>query len=48
MENVLITPHLAGMSPHQADRVIALFVENLRRYQSGRELINLVDKKAGY
>ena len=48
MENVLITPHIAGMSPHQADRVIALFAENLRRYQSGRKLINVVDKKAGY
>lgn len=47
MENVLITPHMAsvGNSPHIADRRIALIAENLRRYQAGEQLLNVVDKR---
>jgi phosphoglycerate dehydrogenase-like enzyme len=48
MPNVIITPHHAGDSPHSHDRLMALFCENLRRYLAGEELLNVVDKKAGY
>jgi len=48
LENVIITPHIAGGSPHLAERKIAIFCENLLRYTSGQPLINVVDKRLGY
>lgn len=48
MENVIITPHYAGITPYYADRVVEIFTENLRRYQAGQPLINEVDKRLGY
>jgi phosphoglycerate dehydrogenase-like enzyme len=46
--NVLITPHCSGFSSRIADRMINLFLDNLRRYQTGQPLRNVVDKTAGY
>jgi len=48
MGNVVITPHIAGFRPNHWDAVIELFAENLRRFDSGRELLNIVNKTAGY
>ncbi len=48
MENVVITPHYSHASPRKMDRQVAIFVENLRRYQSGQPLINVVNKRLGY
>ncbi len=48
MDNVLITPHMAGFRPDHWDAVVDLFSENLRRFEAGRELLNVVDKRAGY
>lgn len=48
MPNVLVTPHMAGFRAEHWDEVIALFAENLRRFVEGRELLNVVDKVAGY
>ncbi len=48
MDNVLITPHMAGFRPDHWDAVAELFAENLRRFDSGQELLNVVNKKAGY
>jgi phosphoglycerate dehydrogenase-like enzyme len=48
MPNVMITPHNAGSSPRSHDRLMELFRENLRRYVAGEELVNVVDKAAGY
>jgi phosphoglycerate dehydrogenase-like enzyme len=47
MDNVLITPHSAGHSPHSGARMFALFKENLRRFAAGEPLTNVVDKAAG-
>ena len=47
-DDVLITPHVGGMSPRRIERMIELFVENLRRYQAGERLLNVVDLKAGF
>jgi phosphoglycerate dehydrogenase-like enzyme len=47
MENVLITPHSSGHSPHSGARMFALFKENLRRFAAGEPLTNVVDKVAG-
>ncbi|AWT59638.1 MAG: (S)-sulfolactate dehydrogenase [Candidatus Moanabacter tarae] len=48
LENVIITPHAAGGSPHRHDRTVGFFAENLRRYLKGDELQNVVDKSLGY
>ena len=48
LPNVLITPHYAGAHPGYAEHITEIFLENLARYESGRELVNLVDKQAGY
>ncbi len=48
MENVTITGHYAGATPFYFDRVMEIFLENLRRYQRGEPLINQVDKQRGY
>ena len=48
LENVIISPHSSNSSPHVRERTVALFVENLRRFKSGADLLNRVDLEAGY
>lgn len=48
LPNVIMTPHMSGISDGFARRGAALFRENLRRYLAGEELINVVDKQKGY
>jgi phosphoglycerate dehydrogenase-like enzyme len=48
MENVILTPHIAGITPNYDYRAAELFADNLRRYTAGRPLINLVDFVRGY
>jgi phosphoglycerate dehydrogenase-like enzyme len=48
MPNVIISPHSAGVRPDHWDEVIDLFSENLRRFQRGESLLNLVNSEAGY
>jgi len=48
LDNVILSPHVAGFSPHYDERASDLFAENLRRYLAGVELLNLVDKEVGY
>lgn len=48
MENVIITGHYAGMTPEYDNRALEILLENLQRYRTGRELVNVVDKKLGY
>jgi phosphoglycerate dehydrogenase-like enzyme len=48
LNNVIITPHLSGITPHYNERVIALFEENLNRYLAGAHLYNLFDREKGY
>jgi phosphoglycerate dehydrogenase-like enzyme len=42
LPNVLISPHTAGLSVHENERIVALFNENLRRYLRGDDLIGRV------
>ena len=46
--NVIITPHLAGSGGEAREKTFALAVENLRRYQAGEPLLNMVDPELGY
>jgi phosphoglycerate dehydrogenase-like enzyme len=48
MENVLVTPHVAGGHVGFWDATVDLFLDNLDRYIHGRELRNLVEKERGY
>lgn len=48
LDNVLITPHIAGISEKMWERHYSLFSENLRRYLSGQPLLGLVNKQRGY
>ncbi|HEV2696864.1 MAG TPA: D-2-hydroxyacid dehydrogenase [Terriglobales bacterium] len=48
LENVLITPHTAGMTTKLWERHYTLFSENLRRFLRGEPLLAMVDKKQGY
>ncbi|MBY4947269.1 D-2-hydroxyacid dehydrogenase [Cupriavidus respiraculi] len=42
MESVIATPHSAGFSDGNAERVFAIFLDNLRRWRAGEGLVNLV------
>jgi phosphoglycerate dehydrogenase-like enzyme len=44
MENVIITPHIAGNSPRIAERHLGILLENIRRFRSGEPLKNVVNK----
>jgi phosphoglycerate dehydrogenase-like enzyme len=48
MENVIITPHDAGLSPNFITRVIDLFVVSLSCYRQGKPLPNQVDLNRRY
>jgi phosphoglycerate dehydrogenase-like enzyme len=45
MENVIVSPHVAGMSNIYAEQLLPIFEENLRRFLKGerRNLINRVE-----
>jgi phosphoglycerate dehydrogenase-like enzyme len=44
MRNVIITPHVGGMSDIYVEQSLSIFEENLRRFLGGerQDLINLV------
>jgi phosphoglycerate dehydrogenase-like enzyme len=45
MDNVLLTPHVAGIDPHTLDRRFGVLRDNLRRFLAGEPLANVVDKR---
>lgn len=48
LENVVLTPHIAGITPHYPERAATLFIENLRRWRRGKPLNNVADRAHGY
>ena len=48
MPNVILTPHLAALSPAYLDRAMKLFADNLGRFTQNAEMENVVDKAKGY
>jgi len=48
LPHVVVTPHSSGVRPSHWDDVIDFFAENLRRFQTGGALLNLIDCQAGY
>jgi len=48
LENVIVSPHVSGFLASYDERCTDLFAENLRRFQAGTSLLNLVDRARGY
>jgi phosphoglycerate dehydrogenase-like enzyme len=48
MENVIISPHVAGFGADFWQSVVDLFALNLERWLKGEPLENVVDKRLGY
>ena len=46
MENVIITPHISA--PSLPEDLVDIFLENLRRYEEGKDFIGIVDIRKGY
>jgi len=48
LPNLILTPHIAGFSPHYDQRAVDLFIQNLHRYLEGLPLYNRLDLKLEY
>lgn len=48
LENVIITPHICGVSPRYTEKALEIIDHNLNAYLNGGEMINVVDLKEGY
>lgn len=48
LPNVIVTPHVSGSMQDYWTPLAALFAENLRRFERGAPLLNVVDKALGY
>jgi phosphoglycerate dehydrogenase-like enzyme len=47
-DNVIITPHTAGMAPLIAERHLQVLLDNIRRFAVGEDLMNVVNKRLWY
>jgi phosphoglycerate dehydrogenase-like enzyme len=47
-DNVIISPHIGGFFSQYDDIAMILFRENLSRYLTGKNLLNMVDRNLGY
>lgn len=48
LPNVLLSPHTAALSPQENDRIVDLFIDNLNRLLTGRELRNSITAQRSY
>jgi phosphoglycerate dehydrogenase-like enzyme len=48
LENVLLSPHCADRVDGWLEMAMEVFLDNFERFTTGNDLINIVDKKAGY
>lgn len=48
MRNVIITPHIATASDQVGNRLIKVIRSNIERFVTGRPMLNVVDKAAGF
>lgn len=48
LPNVIISPHVAGFTPHYDARATDLFAENIRRFLADEPLLNVVDRSLNY
>ena len=45
---MIVTPHDGATTLATVERTMNIFIENLRRFDAGEPLLNVVDKAAGY
>jgi phosphoglycerate dehydrogenase-like enzyme len=50
LDNVILTPHIAGPTPHYMDRLLDLFIENLEAFETGStdKMVNVIDYDKQY
>jgi phosphoglycerate dehydrogenase-like enzyme len=48
MDNVIISPHVSGMTDNYHEKAAALFIANLKRYLEKKPLYNQLDREIGY
>jgi phosphoglycerate dehydrogenase-like enzyme len=48
LDNVILTPHIGGMTPYYDERAADLFAQNLQRYLERQPLLNQIDMEKGY
>lgn len=48
LDNVILSPHVSGLSSHLQEDTLTLFVENVNRYLAGLPLHSQVDLQKGY
>ena len=48
LDNVILTPHIAGLSKDYWDKEYKLFKENFNRYKNSKEMLNIINLKRGY
>ena len=50
LDNVILTPHIAGPTPHYMNRLLDLFIENLEAFASGStdKMVNVIDYDKQY
>lgn len=48
LENVILSPHISGLSKHLREETLSLFIENLNRYLANLPLYNPIDLNKGY
>jgi phosphoglycerate dehydrogenase-like enzyme len=46
--NIFISPHCSTSQERYNEKLFELFADNLGRYLRGKELRNIVDRRAGY
>jgi phosphoglycerate dehydrogenase-like enzyme len=45
MDNVILTPHVAGYSPRLAERHLTVVLDNIGRFARGEPVRNVADKR---
>ncbi len=48
LPNVIITPHISGVTAYYNERAVELFASNLERYLANQPLLNQIDINLGY
>ncbi|KAL9062627.1 MAG: hypothetical protein Q9157_008758 [Trypethelium eluteriae] len=48
LDNAIVTPHVSGIGEAYTDRAFLLLGENLKRWQKGEKLLNVVNRGRGY
>lgn len=42
LPNVILSPHTAALSPHENERIVALFIDNVHRLTAGSGIVNRI------